>query len=78
MEHISIIFPIETAFGPEKAAFLKEINTMKRVSDADNESSRFVVNMLGCVTGREPLLLILEYVRHGDLLSYLRSMRKQV
>ena len=51
---------------------------MKQVSDTDDELSRFVVNMLGCVTGREPLLLVLEYIRHGDLLSYLRSMRKQV
>ncbi len=51
---------------------------MKKVSDTNNELSRFVVTMVGCVTTEEPLLLVLEYVRHGDLLTYLRSMKKQV
>ncbi len=59
-------------------SFLKEIDTMKRVTDASNEYSQFVVNMVGCVTVREPLLLVLEFVKHGDLLNYLRAMKVKV
>ncbi len=70
--------PPDSATGTEKANFLKEIETMKNVSDTENELSRFVVNMVGCVTTEEPLLLVLEYVHHGDLLAYLRSMKDQV
>ena len=51
---------------------------MKRVSESENEFSRFVVNMVGCVTVREPFLLVLEYVKHGDLLKYLRAMKNKV
>lgn len=51
---------------------------MKRVTDASNEYSQFVVNMVGCVTVREPLLLVLEFVKHGDLLNYLRAMKVKV
>ena len=51
---------------------------MKKVTDTENEYSKFVVNMVGCVTVKEPLLLVLEYVQHGDLLKYLRAMKKQV
>lgn len=51
---------------------------MKKVSGGENGLQRFVVNMLGCVTMQEPMLLILEFVSKGDLLSYLRSIRKQV
>ncbi len=51
---------------------------MKKVSAEDNELSKFVVNMLGCVTAREPMILILEFMKHGNLLEYLRAMRKKV
>ena len=48
------------------------------VSSADNEMKKFVVNMVGCVTVREPLLLIVEYVRHSDLQCFLRTIKRQV
>jgi len=51
---------------------------MKKVSGTGSDLSMFVVNMVGCCTLQEPLLLVLEYVKHGDLLMYLRSMRQQV
>ena len=51
---------------------------MKKVSASENEFSQFVVNMVGCVTVREPFLLVLEYVKHGDLLKYLRAMKNKV
>ncbi|XP_067029817.1 fibroblast growth factor receptor 3-like isoform X4 [Acropora muricata] len=34
-----------------------------------------VINLLGCVTESEPLLVLIEYVACGDLLGYLRKSR---
>ena len=51
---------------------------MKTVSGSNNDLRNFVVNMVGCVTAQEPMLLVLEFVKHGDLQSYLRSIRKKV
>ena len=48
---------------------------MKKISDS---RSPFVVNLIGCCTLQEPFCLVLEYVAHGDLLTYLRTMRKKV
>ena len=48
---------------------------MKNVSRGNNPH---VVNMVGCVTIQEPLCLITEFIKHGDLLSYLQSIRKMV
>lgn len=68
----------DNSVSSEKANFYKEIEMMKKVSGGENGLRRFVVNMVGCVTMQEPMLLILEFVSKGDLLSYLRSIRKQV
>ena len=62
----------------EKENFRKEIEMMKEVSSGENALRQFVVNMVGCVTISEPMLLVLEFVSHGDLQSYLRAMRKKV
>ena len=43
-----------------------------------DELSQFVVNMLGCVTQVEPLMLVVEFVRHGNLLNFLRNFRKRI
>ena len=48
---------------------------MKKIAEGKNPH---VVNMIGCVTIQEPLCLITEFVKHGNLLSYLRSVRKMV
>ena len=64
--------------GPEKANFLKEIEMMKKVSGSNHDHQMFVVNMLGCVTIQEPMMLVLEYASHGDLLTYLRQSRGEV
>lgn len=55
--------------------FLQEIDTMKTVSRSNNPH---IVNMIGCVTIQEPLCLITEFVKHGDLLLYLQTIRKMV
>ena len=69
---------IGTASSVEKTNFFKEIEMMKRVSAEDSEQSKFVVKMFGCVTVREPMILILEFMKHGNLLEYLRAMRRKV
>ena len=51
---------------------------MKKVSGANHDHQKFVVNMLSCVTVQEPMMLVLEYATHGDLLTYLRSSREGV
>ena len=50
---------------------------MKQVSGSTDMRKTFVVNMIGCVMIEEPLLLVLEYVHHSDLLSYMRENRRQ-
>ena len=50
-----------------------EINFMKTIGRHEN-----VVTMLGCCTLYPPLCLVVEYVPHGDLLHYLRNLRKAV
>ena len=48
---------------------------MKKVAEGKNPH---VVSLLGCVTIKEPLMLITEFVKYGDLLSYLRTNRRMV
>ena len=48
---------------------------MKRVTKGNNPH---VVNMVGCVTIQEPLCLITEFIKYGDLSAYLKSIRKVV
>ena len=48
---------------------------MKKIAENYNNH---VVNLLGAVTIKEPMLLIIEFVEHGDLLSYLRYCNKRV
>lgn len=66
---------IATASGRERLDFLQEIDTMKKVAKGNNSH---VVNMLGCVTIQEPICLITGFAKYGDLLSYLKSIRKMV
>ena len=48
---------------------------MKRVSENDHPN---IVTMLGCVTAQEPLCLVTEFIKHGDLLTYMRTIREMV
>ena len=68
----------EDAHGSDRENFFKEMKMMKMVSSSDNEMKQFVVNMVGCITVKEPLLLVVEYVRHGDLQRFLRTIKRQV
>ena len=48
---------------------------MKKIAEGNNPH---VVNMIGAVTLQEPMLLVLEFMKYGDLLNYLRACKKQV
>ena len=63
---------LATASGLERNDFLREIEILKTVSEGNNPH---VVNLMGCVTIQEPLCLITEFVKHGNLLCYLRNIR---
>ena len=67
--------PLETATGSERSDFFTEIDTMKMVAEGNNPH---VVNMVGCVTLQEPICLVTEFVKYGDLLSYLTTIRRLV
>ena len=68
-------FFLAHATNTEKNDFLKEIELMKKIAENYNNN---VVNLLGAVTIKEPMLLVIEFVEHGDLLSYLRYCKKRV
>jgi len=52
---------------------MDEIELVKAVGKHQN-----VLGFLGCWTTTKPLLLIIEYVPHGDLLHWLKRKRSQV
>ena len=52
---------------------MNEIKLLKEIGKHQN-----VLSFLGCWTASEPLLLIIEYIAHGDLLHWLRRKRSQV
>lgn len=62
----------ESPTPDEVDEFLGEIQTMKNVGYHEN-----VVTLLGCCTIKEPLMTVMEYVGNGDLLQYLRKIRKK-
>lgn len=64
---------LDKANEDEVEDFKMEINFMKTIGLHEN-----VVTMLGCCTLYPPLCLVVEYVPHGDLLHYLRDLRKAV
>ena len=48
---------------------------MKKVSAGNNPH---VVKMVGCVTLSSPVMLMVEYVSHGNLRDYLRECKTSV
>jgi hypothetical protein len=57
----------------ERQDLLSEMNIMKMLGPHPN-----VVSLLGCVTDKDPVFLILEYVSGGKLQDFLRKSRKDV
>ena len=59
----------------DRKDFLSEIEMMKKVAEGQNPH---VVGLLGCITTKEPLTIITELIKYGDLLSYLSTSRRMV
>ena len=72
---MSCALNLASSGGNERQDFLSEIEMMKKVAEGQNAH---VVSLLGCVTIKEPLMLITEFVKYGDLLKYLRTNRRMV
>lgn len=60
----------ENTTEKEKKDLMDELKLMKRLDPHPN-----VVRLLGCVSDREPVLLVMEYVPFGKLQTYLRNCR---
>ena len=63
---------IDNSSGEEKEMFMAEINVMKTVSVGNNPH---VLKMLGCTTVTNPMMLVLQFLPHGNLKNYLRAMK---
>ncbi|XP_078357420.1 uncharacterized protein LOC144642321 isoform X2 [Oculina patagonica] len=70
---VAIKVLLETGGEEGRDQFLQEIDFMKQIG-----SHRNVLSMLGYWIKSEPIMLILEYVPHGDLLQWLRNKRQQI
>ena len=70
---ISILIFLERTGEEGRRQFLQEIELMKEIG-----THRNVMSMLGYWVKSGPIMLILEYVPHGDLLQWLRNKRHQV
>ena len=53
--------------------FLEEIQLMKQIGYHRN-----ILNLLACCTMTNPMFLVVEFAKNGDLLQYLRKRRRQV
>lgn len=62
----------ENATEKERKDLLSELEVMKLLDPHPN-----VVTLLGCCTERNPIFVIMEYVNHGKLQSYLRESRAE-
>lgn len=66
-------FFAENASQDEKEDFKAEINFMKTIGKHEN-----VISIIGCCTLYDPVCLLVQFAPHGDLLHYLRNLRKKV
>ena len=75
-ENSTVVVAVKTA--KENAAkkelndFLEEISIMKEIGPHPN-----VVTLYGICTEKEPYLLLMEFIQHGKLLTYLREHRSR-
>jgi serine/threonine protein kinase len=68
-----VLFTPEVVKEEDVYDFLREIELMKDIGKHEN-----VIQMYGCCTKCRPICLVLEYASGGNLLNYLRSLKKKV
>jgi serine/threonine protein kinase len=64
---------VEISTQDDQEDLLKEIKLMKKIGQHEH-----IVSILGCITRKHPVCLVVEYCKHGDLLEYLRNSRPAV
>ena len=64
---------LDGATEEQMQEFLEEIQLMKQIGYHLN-----ILNLLACCTMKNPMFLVVEFAKNGDLLHYLRKRRKQV
>ncbi len=62
-----------TNWNSFRSDFFDEINFMKKLGFHIH-----LVNMIGCITSTQAPMLVLELCSNGDLLTYLRTQKKQM
>ena len=70
---VFLVLFVDNAGEEQRQEFLGEIELMKRIGKHQN-----VLSFVGCWTTSNPLLLVIEYVAHGDLRQWLIRKRGQV
>ncbi|XP_068685081.1 proto-oncogene tyrosine-protein kinase receptor Ret-like [Montipora foliosa] len=60
----------ENASDSDRKDLLSELALMKNLRPHPH-----VINLMGCVTNSDPLLVLIEYIPYGDLLGFLRKSR---
>ena len=66
-------FLLDGATEDQIQEFLEEIQLMKQIGYHPN-----ILNLLACCTMTNPMFLVVEFAKNGDLLHYLRKRREQV
>jgi len=69
----SIFVPLDGATEEQIQDFLEEIQLMKQIGYHRN-----ILNLLASCTVTNPMFLVVEFAKNGDLLQYLRERREQV
>ena len=71
--HITFFY-IDTTTNEKRILFLEEIALMKKVSEIGNNH---VVQLLGCITLKTPMAMVMEFCPFGDLRSNLIQWREE-
>ena len=61
------------ATNKQMQEFLEKIQLMKQIGYHRN-----ILNLLACCTMTNPMFLVVEFAKNGNLLQYLRERRQQV
>ena len=64
---------LDGATEEQMQEFLEEIQVMKQIGYHRN-----ILNLLACCTMTNPMFLVVEFAKNGDLLQYLRKRGEQV
>ena len=69
----AIFAPLDGVTEEQIQEFLEEIQLMKQIGYHRN-----ILNLLACCTITNPMFVVVEFAKYGDLLQYLRKRREQV